>query len=211
MWHELLEAAKETLVMVAISGAATIVIGFLLGWLLSCGKRTRFLPLKLTYNLFSLLVETITSIPYIIFMIALIPITQWIIGKQTGIDSIIISLIIATIPIFAKLISNAFNTVPDQLISTAKNYGATPKQVLTKVLIPETAKKIIQAITKTIVTLINYSTIAGTLGASGLGFLVFEKGYQTFNVTYVVSAIIILISMNQIVRLSGNAFAKNLR
>lgn len=207
MLHELLNALEETLFMVFTSGLLTWIIGLPLGALLSVTGSGKFLQSSFIYTLLNLLVRTARSIPYIVFMIATIPLTRMIMGSNEGSIAAVIPLTLASIPYFAQASEKAINKVQPGLVEAAQAIGASPLQIIYKVLIPEALPNIINALTATLIHLIGYSTIAGALGSGGLGYLIIHKGYQAFHTDYVIATVITLIALIQIIQACGNYIA----
>jgi len=204
MLHELLSAVEETLFMVFTSGLLTWIIGLPLGAYLSITRPHHLLGNAFIHKPLSLIMKTALSIPYLVFMIALIPFTRYLTGAQEGTLAAILPLTLAGIPHFAKLTENAINKIPQGLIETAQSVGATPFQTIYKVLIPEALPEIIQGLTSTLNHLLGFSLIAGTIGAGGLGNLVIVKGYYKFQVEYIAATIAILMLLTLILHLCGN-------
>ncbi len=204
MLNVLLNALEETLFMVFSAGLLTWFIGLPLGALLSVCAPGQLLQNSFIHKPLSALVYLTKSIPYIAFTIALIPFTRWLLGSDEGSVAAILPLTLASIPYFAALCEKAIHEVPSGLIEAAKSVGASQLQIIYKVLLPEALPKIIQALTATLTHLIGYATIAGALGGGGLGALLIHKGYQTFNVNYVIASLVLLVVLAQVIQLCGN-------
>lgn len=137
------------------------------------------------------------SIPFIILMVAIIPFTRMLVGTSIGINAASVPLTIAAIPFVARLIEGALNEISPGLIESAQSMGATPWQIISKVLIPEARGGIITGLTITLVTLVSYSAMAGAVGGGGLGDLGIRYGYNRFNPTIMLITVVILVVMVQ--------------
>jgi D-methionine transport system permease protein len=153
------------------------------------------------------LINATEKVPYIVFMIAIIPLTRIIIGSGEGSVAAVVPLTLASIPYFAKFSENAINLVPKGLIEAARAVGASSFQIVYKVLIPEALPNIISGLTTILTHLVGYSTIAGVLGAGGLGSLIIHKGYLTFQTDYVVAIVLTLVLLIQMIQSCGNYIA----
>ena len=144
-----------------------------------------------------LLINAVRSTPFIILMVAIIPFTRMLVGTSIGINAASVPLTIAAIPFVARLIEGALNEISPGLIESAQSMGATPWQIITKVLIPEARGGIITGLTITVVTLVSYSAMAGAVGGGGLGDLGIRYGYNRFNPTIMLITVVILVVMVQ--------------
>jgi D-methionine transport system permease protein len=204
MLHELLNALEETLFMVFAAGLLTWIIGLPLGTLLSITRPRQFLESYLIFKILKFFINTTHSVPYIILMVLVIPLTRWLMGTEEGSVAAIFPLTLAAVPLFARLTSTALNQVPKGLIETAESVGATPFQIIYKVLIPEALPNIINAFTTTLIHLVGYSAIAGTLGSGGLGSLAVHKGYHLFQTDYVLATVMTLMAVIHLIQACGD-------
>lgn len=150
----------------------------------------------------------IRSIPFIILMVAIIPLTRLIAGTSIGTTAAIVPLTIAAIPYTARMVETSIREVPFGLIEAAESMGASPFQIIKKVLIPEALPSIIENITVVVVTLIGSSAMAGTIGGGGLGDLAIRYGYQRFQADVMVATILVLIVVVQLIQFIGSNLAK---
>ncbi|MFT4059223.1 MAG: methionine ABC transporter permease [Legionella sp.] len=206
MAYDLLIATGETLYMVAISTAFSVIFGLLLGTLLYSSNHIKSQPR--VHKFLSILVNMARSIPFIILLVAIIPFTRFIVGTSIGINAAIVPLTIGAIPFFARLVDNVYQSLPMGLIETGHAMGANTRQIITQILLPEAKPALIHAITVTAITLVNYSAMAGTVGAGGLGTLAINYGYQRFNAGVMISTVIVLIIMVQLMQMFGDYLAK---
>ena len=207
LFHDLFNGLEETLFMVFTAGLLTWIIGLPLGAIFAVSGSQKYLENPMLHKVLGILINTTRRIPYIVFMIALIPVTRTITGSGEGSMSAIFPLTLAAIPYFAALCAEAIANVQPGLIDAARAVGASSFQILYKVLIPESLPGIINALTTTLIHLIGYSTIAGALGAGGLGSLIIEKGYQSFHADYVLATVVTLIALAQLIQVCGDYIA----
>jgi D-methionine transport system permease protein len=206
MVYDLLSATGETLYMVFFSTLFAIILGLPFGVLLFSSTRIKANP-KLN-KILSALINVLRSVPFIILLVAIIPLTRLIVGTSIGINAAIVPLTIGATPFFARLVDNALQALPLGLIETGYSMGASTRQIIQYIILPEAKPGIIHAITVTAITLINYSAMAGAVGAGGLGTLAINYGYQRFNAGVMLSTVIVLIILVQLVQMVGDFIAK---
>ena len=204
----LFKSLAETLYMLFVSSLLSAVIGIPLGILLVVTEKGKILTCSFCNKPLSFIVNIIRSIPFIILMVAIIPITRMIAGTSIGTNAAIIPLTIASIPYTARLIETSVREIPVGLIEAAKSMGASPLQIIKKVIIPEALPSMIENITVVIVTLIGTSAMAGTIGGGGLGDLAIRYGYQRFQADVMIVTIIVLIVIVQLVQFAGNYLSR---
>ncbi len=197
MLELILEATLDTLYMVALSGAVSAVIGIPLGVLLYVTRPGQILAQPVAQRVLGIVTNIGRSIPFIILMVAIIPFTRLVVGSSIGTNAAIVPLIIAAIPFVARLVEGALNEIPPGLIEAAQAMGATPLQIITKVLLPEAKGGIINGLTITVVTLVSYSAMAGAVGGGGLGDLGIRYGYNRFEPLIMLITVAILVVMVQ--------------
>jgi D-methionine transport system permease protein len=206
MAYDLLVATGETLYMVVLSTLFAIILGLPLGTLLYSSKQIK--PRPKLHKILSLFINMARSIPFIILLVALIPLTRIIVGTSIGINAAIVPLTLGATPFFARLVDNIYQNLPAGLIETGYAMGATTRQIILHILLPEARPPLIHAITVTAITLINYSAMAGTVGAGGLGTLAINYGYQRFDAGVMISTVIVLIVLVQLIQMLGDSLAK---
>lgn len=204
----LFKSLVETLYMLFISSFLSAIIGIPLGILLVVTEKNNILSCPLYNKPLSFFINIIRSIPFIILMVAIIPATRLIVGTSIGTNAAIVPLTLASIPYTARLIETSVREVPLGLIEAAKSMGATPLQIIKKVIIPEALPSIIENITVVIVTLVGTSAMAGTIGGGGLGDLAIRYGYQRFQADIMILTIIVLIVIVQLVQFTGNYLSR---
>ncbi|KGP63558.1 methionine ABC transporter permease [Legionella norrlandica] len=206
MVYDLLTATGETLYMVFFSTLFAVLLGLPLGILLYSSARIK--PNRNLNKVLSALINIFRSIPFIILLVAIIPFTRLIVGTSIGINAAIVPLTVGAIPFFARLIDNVLQALPHGLIETGYSMGANTRQIILHIILPEAQSGLIHAITVTAITLINYSAMAGTVGAGGLGTLAINYGYQRFNAGVMISTVIVLIILVQLIQMVGDYLAK---
>ncbi|WP_433924987.1 methionine ABC transporter permease [Vreelandella sp. 21] len=197
MFDLILQATLDTLYMVAISGVIATLLGLPLGVMLYVTRPGQILAMPALNQVLGIVTNVGRSIPFIILMVAIIPFTRMLVGTSIGINAASVPLTIAAIPFVARLIEGALNEISPGLIESAQSMGATPWQIITKVLIPEARGGIITGLTITLVTLVSYSAMAGAVGGGGLGDLGIRYGYNRFNPTIMLITVVILVVMVQ--------------
>lgn len=203
----LIEATGQTLYMVAISAVIGTVFGLPLGTYLAVSQRGELLSAPLVNKVLGLVVNATRSVPFIILVVAIIPFTRIIAGTSIGTSAAIVPLSIAAIPFIARLVENAIREVEAGLIEAARAMGATPFQIIRKVLIPEALPSITLGLTLAVVSLIGYSAMVGAVGGEGLGDLGIRYGYQRFMPDVMAVVVVILIVLVQLVQSLGEWIA----
>jgi len=204
----LVDSLGQTIVMVFTSGFIGFAIGIPLGVLLHLSKKGGLLENTALNKSLGIVVNIGRSIPFIILLVALIPITRFIVGSSIGTAAAIVPLTIGAIPFIARLVEGALLEVPPGLVEAAQAMGAKPLQIISKVLLPEALPGIINAVTITLVTLVGYSAMAGTVGGGGLGDVGIRYGYQRFDATVMMITIVILVLLVQLIQSVGDYLVK---
>ncbi len=204
----LIEALGQTLTMVFVSGVIGFVIGIPLGVTLHLTKKNGLLENTAVNNILGIIVNIGRSIPFIILLVAIIPFTRFVVGSSIGTAAAIVPLAVGAIPFIARLVEGALLEIPSGLVEAAQSMGATPLQIIQKVLLPEALPGIINAVTITLVTLVSYSAMAGTVGGGGLGDVGIRYGYQRFDGTVMAITVVVLIVLVQIIQSVGDYLVK---
>lgn len=194
----------ETLYMVFFSTLFSLLIGFPIGILLTVTKEGNILESPKLNKVLDFIINTLRSFPFIILMILLFPLSRIIVGTTIGSTAAIVPLSISAAPFVARMIEGALNEVDKGLIGASSSMGANNWTIIFKVMIPETMPHIIHGITVTVISLIGFSAMAGTIGAGGLGDLAIRFGYQRFKTDIMVYAVIVIIIVVQILQSLGN-------
>jgi len=200
----------ETLVMVGISGLVGALAGLPLGVLLFLTDRGGVLQSVMSNRVMGLTVNAVRSTPFIILLVAVIPLTRVIVGTSIGTAAAVVPLTIAAAPFVARLVETALREVDRGLIETAEALGATTRQIVFKVLLPEALPGIVAGLTITFVSLVGYSAMAGAIGGGGLGDLGIRYGYQRFLPEVMVTVVVILIVFVQLVQSFGDWLVRRL-
>ena len=204
----LLEATLETLYMVVLASLLAILLGTPLGLLLFISDRGGLAQNGPLYRFLDLVVNVVRSIPYVIFMILCIPLTQLVLGRTIGPTATLVSLALSAAPFFARMLETSLQEVDGGVIEAAKAMGSTKTEIITRVLIPEAMPGTINAITMLVINLIGFTAMAGTLGAGGLGAIAVRYGYYRREETILYLSVVIIIILVQIVQVSGNRLAR---
>lgn len=208
MLNLILEATLDTLYMVGISGLIATAFGLPLGVLLYVTRPGQILAQPATHRVLGMVTNIGRSIPFIILLVALIPFTRLLVGTSIGTSAAAVPLTIAAIPFVARLVEGSLNEVPPGLVEAAQSMGATPFQIITKVLLPEARGGIITGLTITVVTLVGYSAMAGAVGGGGLGDLGIRYGYHRYNPTIMLITVVILVIMVQGLQSLGDTLVR---
>ena len=203
----LFDATLQTLYMVAVSTVLGTALGLPLGVFLATSQRGELLSAPTLNKVLGLVVNAARSVPFIILVVAIIPLTRAIAGTSIGTTAAIVPLTIAAVPFIARLVENAIREVDAGLIEAARAMGATPYQIIRKVLVPEALPGITLGLTLAVVSLIGYSAMVGAVGGEGLGDLGIRYGYQRFMPEVMLAVVVILIVMVQLVQSIGEWIA----
>ena len=206
----LAKALGETLYMVIISMVISSAIGIPLGVLLHVSAEGEILDAPLLNRAVGAVVNAVRSVPFIILMVAIIPLTRLIVGSAIGTTAAMVPLVIASIPFIGRQVETTLREVPHGLIGAALSMGATPMQIILRVLLPESMPGIVSQLTTVVIALVGESAMAGAIGGGGLGDLAIRYGYQRFRPDIMIATVIILIVLVQLVQLAGNHLAARL-
>ena len=206
----LMKALGETVYMVAVSMVIATAIGVPLGVLLSTTGKGGILEARAFNKTLGAIVNAIRSIPFIILMVAIIPLTRLLVGTAIGTTAAMVPLIIAAIPFIGRQVETSLTEVPYGLVEAALSMGATPLQIIRRVLLPEAMPSIVAQLTTVIISLVGESAMAGAIGGGGLGDLAIRYGYQRFRPDVMIATVVILIILVQLVQFAGNLLAKRL-
>lgn len=200
----------KTFYMVLSSTAISVLIGLPLGIVLFISRKEGLKPRFFLYRFLSQIVDIIRSFPFAILMVALIPLTRFLIGTSLGTSAAIVPLSIAAAPYFARLTEVSLLQVSPELIQAAKVMGSTHFQIVHKVLIKEALPSLIQNITNTCINLVGYSAMAGLVGGEGLGKVAIDYGYYRFNTPIMLITVAVLILMVQLFQNGGNLISRKI-
>ena len=192
-WPNLWSAAFETIWMTVVSILIVAVFGLLLGLLLYETSGSNSKAGKALNWVVALFVNVFRSIPFIILIVLLLPVTQVLVGAITGAKAAIPSLVFSAAPFYARLVEIAFHEVDGGVLEAAESMGATKWQLVFKVLIPESLPALVSGITVTAISLIGYTAMAGAIGAGGLGQLAYTDGFQSYNNAITLTATVVIV------------------
>ena len=201
-------AVWETLYVTVLSTAFAIVLGLPLGVLLVAGEKNGVLPLPTwLMQILNVVINLLRSVPFLILMILVFPLTRLIVGTAVGTVTSIVPLVIAAFPFVARLVESSLREVSPNIIEAAQSMGATPFQRITKVMIPESVPSLITNATTAVITILGYSAMSGIIGGGGLGKIAINYGYYRYKYLVMLIAVILLIVMVQIFQSIGTRLA----
>ena len=207
----ILDSTLETLYMVFFSTIFSLLIGFPIGVLLVVTKEGNIMERPKLNKVLEIVINTLRSFPFIILMICLFPLSRIIVGTTIGSTAAIVPLSISAAPFVARMIEGALNEVDMGLIEASSSMGASNSTIIWKVMIPETMPHIIHGITVTVISLIGFSAMAGTIGAGGLGDLAIRFGYQRFKTDIMIYSVIVIILLVQVLQSLGNYLVERIK
>ncbi|MGS0939151.1 methionine ABC transporter permease [Pseudomonas sp. JZ134] len=203
-WAEIWQATLDTLQMLGWSMFFTVLLGLPLGVLLFLTGKRQLLEQPIVYGLLSFLVNVLRSIPFIILLILMIPITVWLIGTSLGVEGAIPPLVVGAAPFLARLVETALREVDRGIIEATQAMGASLWQIVTRTLLPEALPGLIAAATVTAIALVSYTAMAGVIGGGGLGDLAIRFGYQRFQTNVMVVTVVLLLILVQVLQMVGD-------
>jgi D-methionine transport system permease protein len=206
----LLSSLLETLLMVGVSSGFAVLVGVPMGVALIVTGRDAMLQNLAVNRVLAVVINATRSVPFVILMVAIIPFTRWIAQTSIGTTAAIVPLSVAAIPFMARIAENAMREVDPGLITAARAMGASPMQIIFKVLLPEALPGLVAATIVTVVSLIGYSAMAGAIGGGGLGDMGIRYGYQRFLPEVMLTVVVILIVFVQVVQSLGDWLVRRL-
>lgn len=206
----ILKALKETLIMVFASTTFAVILGFIPAILLTVTASDGLKPNKTIYSILDFIVNTLRSFPFLILMVVIMPFTRILVGKTMGTPAAIVPLTIAAAPFVSRVVESSLREVDKGVIEAAKAFGASNTQIIFKVMLKEAIPSIMSGITLTIISIVGYSAMAGTVGGGGLGDVAIRYGYQRFETGTMIITCIILIIVVQVLQVLGNYFYNKL-
>ena len=201
-------AIWETVYVTVLSTFLAVVLGLPLGVLLVAGEKDGVLPLPTwLMQILNLVINLLRSIPFLILMILVIPLTRFIVGTSVGTVASIVPLVIAAFPFIARLAETSMREVNPNIIEMAQSLGASPMQIIIKVMIPESVPSLLSNLTTAITTILGYSAMSGIIGGGGLGKIAINYGYYRYKYLIMIVAVILLILLVQIFQSIGTRLA----
>lgn len=204
------KALMETLIMVSLSTLFAVLIGMVLAIALILTDKEGPMENKYIYKILDIAINILRSLPFIILMVIVVPITRAIVGKSIGTPAAIVPLTIAAAPFVARIIETSLKEVDKGVIEAAKSLGATKTQIIFKIMVKEAMPSIASGLTLTIISIIGYSAMAGSIGGGGLGAAAITYGYNRFNVPIMIFTVIVLVIFVQLIQSFGNYIYKKL-
>ena len=204
----LLKGLWETIFMTIVSVFFGFLLGLPLGIVLFLTRKGQLLENNFYNRFLSVLVNVFRSIPFIILIVWMIPFTRVLVGTSIGIWAALVPLSIGCAPFIARLVENSLLEVPNGLIETARALGASPQQIISKVLLPEALPSLINNATITLITLVGYSAMGGAVGAGGLGQVGYQYGYIGYNAVIMNTVLLLLIALVFIIQFTGDKLSK---
>ncbi len=203
------EALWETLYVTFLSTLFAIIIGLPLGMLLVAGDAKGIRPMpSLLMKIINVVINLLRSIPFLILIVVVIPLTRLIVGTSVGTVASIVPLVVAAFPFVARLVESSLREVNPNIIETAQSMGATPMQILLRVMLPEAVPSLITNFTLAITTILGYTAMSGAIGGGGLGNIAITIGYQRYKYAVLYAAVIVLVILVQVLQSFGTWLAR---
>nr|MCS3813550.1 D-methionine transport system permease protein [Mucilaginibacter sp. X4EP1] len=204
----ILQGLWETIVMTFLAGFFGFVLGLPTGVLLFMTRKGQVSENRLINGVTSVLVNIFRSIPFIILIVWMIPFTRALVGTSIGVQAALVPLSIGAAPFIARMVENSLIEIPNGLIEAARSMGATPLQIVLKVLLPEALPSIIGAASITLITLVGYSAMGGAVGAGGLGQIGYQYGYVGYDVVVMNIVLVLLVLLVFSIQVAGDFIAQ---
>ncbi|MDQ0836761.1 methionine ABC transporter permease [Sphingomonas faeni] len=208
-WSDIGQACLDTLIMLGGSLVLTIAFGLPLGVLLYLTGQGRLSQNRAANVVLGVIVNILRSVPFIILLIVMIPLTVMLVGTSLGVAGAIPPLVVGAAPFYARLVEGSLKEVDRTTIEAVQAMGATTRQIVTGALIPEALPGLIAGATVTAVALVSFTAMAGVVGAGGLGDLAIRFGYQRFQTDVMVVTVVLLVVLVQIIQYAGDALARH--
>ncbi|TCP99955.1 D-methionine transport system permease protein [Sphingomonas sp. PP-F2F-A104-K0414] len=208
-WSDIGQACLDTLIMLGGSLILTIAFGLPLGVLLYLTDRGRLSQNRVANAVLGIIINILRSVPFIILLIVMIPLTVMLVGTSLGVAGAIPPLVVGAAPFYARLVEGSLKEVDRTTIEAVQAMGATTRQIVTGALIPEALPGLIAGATVTAVALVSFTAMAGVVGAGGLGDLAIRFGYQRFQTDVMVVTVVLLVVLVQIIQYAGDALARH--
>lgn len=205
---KIIQALQETALMVGVSLIAAVIIGGLLGLILFASSDTLFNKNRWLYETLGIVLNVVRSVPFLILMIFLLPLSVVIVGTKIGSTAVIVPLSIAAIAFFGRLSEASFSEVDKGVLEAAIASGAKKSHIIVKILIPEALPSLIKNITVTAISVLGFSAMAGLVGGGGIGDLAYRYGYQRYEQEVMILCVILLIILVQVIQVVGDLLVK---
>ncbi|TFV93866.1 ABC transporter permease [Oxalobacteraceae bacterium OM1] len=207
-WADIGQATLDTLTMTGVSLVFTVLLGLPLGVLLFLTARGQLLQQRGVYAALSLVVNVLRSLPFIILLIVMIPVTLLLVGTSLGVEGTIPPLVVGTTPFFARLVENVLREVDRGVIEACQAMGAKTWQIVFSALLPEALPGLLAAATVTTIALVSYAAMSGVIGGGGLGDLALRYGYQRFQTDVMIVTVSILVVLVQVLQFCGDRLVR---
>jgi D-methionine transport system permease protein len=204
----LLKGTGETIIMTFVSGLFGFILGLPTGVMLFITRKGQILEHRTLNNVVSIIVSIFRSIPFIILIVWMIPFTRMLVGTSIGVEAALVPLSIGAAPFIARMVENSLAEVPGGLIEAARAMGATPFQIVYKVLLPEALPSLINTVAITLITLVGYSAMGGAVGAGGLGQIGYQYGYVGYDVVVMNTVLVLLVALVFVIQFLGDYLSK---
>ena len=198
----------DTFVMLGITGLFSLIFGTFFGVILVVTKEGNILENKIVYTILSTIIDLFRAIPFIILIIALISVTRFVMGTSIGIRGAVFPLIVGSVPFFARQVESALSEVDNGLIEASQAMGSSPWEIITRVYLRESIPAIIRASTITLISLLGFITMVGSIGGGGIGDFAIRRGYNSFNHDITNASVIVLLIITVIIQGVGNYLIK---
>lgn len=208
MFFLLLDGIVETLLMTFLSGFFGLVIGLPLGVLLFVTRRGQIKENRMLNIILSTMVNIFRAIPFIILIVWMIPFTRMLVGTSIGMWAALVPLSVGVAPFIARMVENSLLEIPNGLIEASRSMGATPFQIVRKVLLPEALPSLINCVTIALITLVGFSAMGGAVGAGGLGQIAYKYGYVGYDLTIMNIVLVLLVLLVFIIQFIGDFLSK---
>lgn len=206
-WPLIAEATLDTLLMTGFSLLFTVLIGLPVGIILFLTAKGQLLQNKVAYQSLSLVVNVLRSIPFLILLIVMIPLTRFLAGTSLGVQGAIPPLVMSAAPFFARLVENVLKELDPGVSEACRAMGANSRQTVLMALLPEATTGILAAVVVTAITLVGYSAMSGVIGGGGLGDLALRFGYQRYQSEVMFITVLILVVLVQLLQMFGDRLA----
>ncbi|OAB45934.1 methionine ABC transporter permease [Paenibacillus glacialis] len=208
-WKEIATAILDTLKMLGASAIFTFILGLPLGIILYLASRSSSRRVNSVYVVLSFVVNILRSVPFIILIVAMIPITREIVGVSFGVLGTIPPLVVGAAPFFARLVETSLSEVDRGVIEAAEGMGASTQQIILRVLLPEARPGLFAAMTITIITLVSYTAMSGQVGGGGLGDLAIRYGYFRYEKEVMIIAVVLIVILVQFLQMAGDRLVRH--
>ncbi|SIS75572.1 methionine ABC transporter permease [Salimicrobium salexigens] len=210
-WPKILQAINETLIMVGVSLVVAALIGIPLGIALVVTRHGGLLQNSAFFKGLSVVINFFRSIPFIILLVAILPLTRFLVGTSIGTAAAVVPLVLFSGPYIARLVESSLMEVKPGVVEAAEAMGASPWQIILRVYVPEALSSIVLNLTIATIGLVGASAMAGFVGGGGLGDLAIAYGYQRFETDIMIVTVLLLVLIVQVVQTLGNVLSKRMK